>query len=94
MKNEPANEASMTADSFITPAADGTAVQVNKSMDADTKSTLKERAAKIYKQHIEIQKLKAELNRATEEKATVEDEIKNRNEEMYKMNEKMIFLEF
>ena len=38
--------------------------------------------------------LKKQLLDATEEKASLEDEIKNRNEEMYKMNEKMIFLEF
>ena len=55
---------------------------------------MKERAAKIYKQHLEIQGLKAEMRRAAEEKATLEDEIKNRNEEMYTMNEKMIFMEF
>ena len=29
-----------------------------------------------------------------EEKASLEDEIKNRNEEMYAMNQKMIFMEF
>ena len=29
-----------------------------------------------------------------EEKAALEDEIKNRNEEMYAMNQKMIFMEF
>ena len=63
-------------------------------MDGETKATLKERAAKIYKQHLEIVKLKQELKNASEEKAAVEDEIKNRNEEIYKMNEKMIFMEF
>ena len=39
-------------------------------------------------------KLKQELKNASEEKAAVEEEIKNRNEEIYKMNEKMIFMEF
>ena len=63
-------------------------------MDGETKATLKERAAKIYKQHLEIVKLKQELKNASEEKAAVADEIKNRNEEIYKMNEKMIFMEF
>ena len=83
------------ADSFLTPAvADGAVQQINTSLDGDTKNTLKERAAKIYKQHIEITKLKQELKNAIEEKAAVELEIQSRNEEVYKMNEKMIFLEF
>ena len=34
------------------------------------------------------------MRSATDEKVALEDEIKNRNEEMYKMNEKMIFMEF
>lgn len=91
------NEISENASSFLTPAAvaEGAAVQqTNESNNTESNTTLKERAAKIYKQHIEIQNLKKVLKEATEEKATLEDEIKNRNEEMYKMNEKMIFLEF
>lgn len=55
---------------------------------------LKDRAAKIYKQHMEIVKLKHELEGALDEKKTIEEEIKVRNEEVYKMNEKMIFMEF
>ena len=55
---------------------------------------LKDRAAKIYKQHMEIVKLKHELEGALDEKKTIEEEIKVRNEEVYKMNEKMIFLEY
>ena len=89
------NESSTIADSFLTPAAEGPEKsQVNKSVDGESKATLKERAAKIYKQHLEIQKLKEELRSATDEKVSLEDEIKNRNEEMYKMNEKLIFMEF
>ena len=55
---------------------------------------LKDRAAKIYKQHMEIVKLKHELEMAMEDKKTVEEEIKVRNEEVYKMNERMIFIEY
>ena len=50
-------EASVTADSFLTPtAADGntTGQEINTSLDPDAKHKLKERAAKIYKQHLEI----------------------------------------
>ena len=38
--------------------------------------------------------MRNELNAAQEEKASLEEEIKVRNEEVYKMNEKMIFLEY
>ena len=38
--------------------------------------------------------MKDELRNATDEKTSLEEEIKNRNEEMYTMNEKLIFLEF
>ena len=62
--------------------------------DAKSKQMLKDRAAKIYKQHMEIVKLRHELEGAMEEKKTVEQEIKSRNEEVYTMNEKMIFMEF
>ena len=34
------------------------------------------------------------MRAATDEKVSLEDEIKNRNEEMYNMNEKLIFMEF
>ena len=43
---------------------------------------------------MEIVKLKHELEGALDEKKTIEEEIKVRNEEVYKMNEKMIFMEF
>ena len=62
--------------------------------DAKSKQMLKDRAAKIYKQHMEIVKLRHELEAAVEEKNTVELEIKSRSEEVYKMNEKMIFMEY
>ena len=43
---------------------------------------------------MEIVKLKNELETALEDKKSVEEEIKVRNEEVYKMNEKMIFMEY
>ena len=43
---------------------------------------------------MEIVKLKHELEMAMEDKKTVEEEIKVRNEEVYKMNERMIFIEY
>ena len=43
---------------------------------------------------MEIVKLKHELETAMEDKKTIEEEIKVRNEEVYKMNEKMIFMEY
>ena len=43
---------------------------------------------------MEIVKLKNELETAMEDKKTIEEEIKVRNEEVYKMNEKMIFMEY
>ena len=43
---------------------------------------------------MEIVKLKDELKHAIEEKQSIEEEIKARNDEFYKMNERMIFLEF
>lgn len=38
--------------------------------------------------------MRHQLQSAIEEKTSLEDEIKSRSEEVYKMNEKMIFLEF
>ena len=55
---------------------------------------MKDRAAKIYKQHAEIIKLKSALETAIEEKKQLEDEVRSRSDEVYKMNEKMIFLEY
>ena len=43
---------------------------------------------------MEIVKLRNELNSAMQEKTQLEEEIKGRSEEVYKMNEKMIFLEY
>jgi len=43
---------------------------------------------------MEIVKLRHELESATEEKQSLEQEIKNRNQEVYEMNEKMIFMEY
>ena len=39
-------------------------------------------------------KLRHELTAAAEEKKQLEEEIKTRSEEVYQMNEKMIFMEF
>ena len=55
---------------------------------------LKDRAAKIFKQHMEIVKLREELAKASEEKKQIEEELKSRTDEVYEMNQKMIFLEF
>ena len=51
--------------------------------DAKSKQQLKDRAAKIYKQHVEIVKLRHELTAAAEEKKQLEEEIKTRSEEVY-----------
>jgi len=64
------------------------------SSDPKSKQLLKDRAAKIYKQHVEIVSLRHQLEAANEEKINLEHEIKTRNEEVYKMNEKMIFMEY
>ena len=39
-------------------------------------------------------KLREELQNASIEKSQLEEEIKARNQEMYQMNEKLIFLEY
>ena len=62
--------------------------------DPKSKQQLKDRAAKIFKQHCEIVKLRHELESANEEKKQLEEEVKSRNEEFYKMNEKLIFMEY
>lgn len=54
----------------------------------------KEDRSKIFKQHMEIVKLKEELQNITLEKSTLEDEIKTKNQELYQANERVIFLEF
>ena len=52
------NEASVV-DSFLTPASTNEgAGKANESLDGEVKATLKERAARIYKQHLEIVRLK------------------------------------
>ena len=48
----------------------------------------------MFKQHMEILKLREEIQNAAAEKQQLEDEIKSRNQEVYQMNEKLIFLEF
>ena len=54
---------------------------------------MQENAMKVIKQHIEITKLKEELEAALKEKEEIEEEISSRNKEMYEMNEKMILME-
>lgn len=72
----------------------GAAASTALESEEPSKHTLKERAAKIYKQHMEIVKLRHELTSAIEEKQALEQEIKSRNQEVYEMNEKMIFMEY
>lgn len=43
---------------------------------------------------MEIQKLKEELRKTENDKEALETEIKQRNEELYQMNQRMIFIEF
>lgn len=54
---------------------------------------MQENAMKVFKQHIEITKLKEELDAALKEKEELEEEISSRNKEMYEINEKMILME-
>ena len=104
-KTPEALPSALTSDTFLTPATTETetvAAQPGQgslpissdSVDPNTKQTLKDRAAKIYKQHAEIIKLKSALETAIEEKKQLEDEVRSRSDEVYKMNEKMIFLEY
>jgi len=46
-----------------------------------------ENALKVLKQHLEITKLKEELAQALQERRELEEEVSNRNREMYEMNE-------
>ena len=79
----------LTQDTFIQPAvvedAPAAPSEETKTEAADgkTKQQLKDRAAKIYKQHVEIVKLRHELTAAAEEKKQLEDEIKARSAEVY-----------
>jgi len=89
----------LTHETFIQPVSSAEApVTADEGTtllaDAKTKQLLKDRAAKVYKQHVEIVNLRHELEKAVEEKKSLEDEIRSRSEEVYKMNEKMIFLEY
>jgi septal ring factor EnvC (AmiA/AmiB activator) len=54
----------------------------------------KEDRAKIFKQHMEIMKLREELINAAKEKQSLEEEIKARNQEVYSLNEKLILIDF
>ena len=82
------------AEETVGESATNQSVQSASAADPKKIQLLKDRAAKIYKQHMEIVKLKDELKHAIEEKQSIEEEIKARNDEFYKMNERMIFLEF
>ena len=94
----------MTQSTFIQPVESSDATEQPKTESeskgasgadsAKQKQALKDRQAKIFKQHVEIVSLKNDLKTAVEEKAQLEQEIKSRSEEVYKMNEKMIFLEY
>lgn len=72
---------------FITP------VSTESTLQPSSAANVKEFRAKIFKQHMEIGKLKEELECAEADKKELEEEIKQRNEEIYQMNEKMIMLE-
>ena len=54
---------------------------------------MQENAMKVFKQHLEIVKLKEELESAIKDKEELEEEISSRNKEIYEMNEKMILME-
>jgi precorrin-2 methylase len=60
---------------------------------ATASKSSKELSMKIVKQHMEIQRLKEELEQAVQDKLELENEVKSRNEEIYQMNEKMIMNE-
>ena len=80
---------------LIAPAADEDEGKDEDSKDKKKKQPAsKAHAAKIFKQHLEICKLKTELTNAIKEKEDLETEVKERSEEMYKMNERMIMMEF
>ena len=54
---------------------------------------MQENAMKVFKQHLEIVKLKEELDAAKKEKEELEEEISSRNKEIYEINERIIVIE-
>lgn len=58
------------------------------------KQLIKEKTAKIFKQHQEIVKLRDELRQNEENRLNLENDLKSRTEELYKANEKCILLEY
>jgi hypothetical protein len=61
--------------------------------DPAHQAQIQENAMKVFKQHLEIVKLKEELESAVKEKEELEEEIGTRNKEIYEMNEKIILME-
>lgn len=61
--------------------------------DPAQQAQIQENAMKVFKQHIEIVKLKEELENAKKEKEELEEEISTRNKEIYEMNERIILME-
>jgi len=54
---------------------------------------IQENAMKVFKQHLEIVKLKEELEAALREKEELEEEVSSRSKEVYEMNERLILME-
>ena len=86
----------VSADDVVSPDDNANNNSVSSAPSSDPKKAqlLKERAAKIFKQHVEIMKYREELKLAMEDKEQIEAELKARSDEVYEMNQKMIFLEF
>lgn len=61
--------------------------------DPIQKAQIQENAMKILKQHLEITKLKEEVESTKKEKEELEEEISNRSKEIYEMNERILLME-
>lgn len=96
--NKTSDETINSSKDHLTQASIDEANNLSNLLPSDSKdpahqAQVQENAMKVLKQHLEITKLKEQLKETTNEKAELEEEISNRNKEIYEMNEKIILME-
>lgn len=91
--DESATSTKNTTQASIDESANMSNVSAGTVIDPTQQAQIQENAMKVLKQHLEIVKLKEELESTTKEKEELEEEISSRNKEIYEMNEKLILME-
>lgn len=99
-ENEEEESEKTRDESITTPSSppkpvhdEGSPIANLSALDPTQQAQIQENAMKVLKQHLEIVKLKEELEASTKEKEDLEEEVSMRNREIYEMNEKIMLME-